>query len=155
MVKLHLSKWNLSGWYVASTTFIWTHVAALVFYVLGGILNTGSQPVTLNQVKSGGEVGDEIVGLVLFLVCFLMAPWYRYVQSGRNKKSYVFWTCVQGGFVLLFGWAILHKLTSGSSFYVVLTSGVSFLLWLVHTLMIPKHETDKRRISGLDLGRWN
>ena len=156
MTKVHHNEWDLRGWYVAQTTFVGTHVAALIFYVLGAIAGFEKLSIELNQPSSIGETSDQILGLFLFSVCFLLAPWRRWIHSGRHKKSYVLWTCIEGGFALLFGAAIVHRLTSGSSVDAVLMSGVSFFLWLAHTIMIPNHEKDRRRTSGLEyLKRWN
>ncbi|MDJ0957691.1 MAG: hypothetical protein QNI91_12565 [Arenicellales bacterium] len=156
MNRTHQNEWDLRGWYVAETTFVSTHVAALIFYVLGAVVSFQRLSVELNQPSGIGEASDQVMGLFLFSVCFLLAPWRRWVHSGRNKKSYVFWTCLEGGFTLLFGAAVAHQLTSGSSVDVVLLSGASFFLWLAHTVMIPKHEIYGRRTSNLEyLKRWN
>ena len=156
MNKVHHNEWNLRGWYVAQTTFISTHIAALIFYVLGATISFQRLSVELNQLSNIGETGDPIIGLLLFTLCFLLAPWQRWVHSGRNKKRYVFWTFLEGGFALLFGIAVLHKVISGSSVDAVLLSSVSFFIWLAHTIMIPRHETYRQRTSDLEyLRRWN
>ena len=156
MNKLHHNEWNLRGWYVAQTTFVSTHIAALIFYILGAITGFERLSLELKQPGGIGESGDQIMGLLLFSLCFLLAPWRRWTHSGRNKKGYVFWTFVEGSFALLFGTAILHKLVSGVSVDAVLLSGVSFFIWLAHTIMIPNHEIDRRRAPGLEyLKRWN
>ena len=155
MTKVHHNEWNLRGWYVAQTTFVSTHIAALIFYVLGAIVSFQRVSVELNQ-PSIGETSDQVMGLFLFTLCFLLAPWRRWAHSGRNRNSYIFWTFVEGTFAILFGTAILHKLISGSSVGAVLLSGVSFFIWLAHTIMIPRHEMYKRRTSDLGyLKRWN
>ena len=156
MNTTHNNGWDLRGWYVTETTFVGTHVAALIFYALGAIVSSQMLPAELNQPSSIGETSDQVMGLFLFSVCFLLAPWRRWVHSGRHKKSYVLWTCVEGGFTLLFGAAVVHQLFSGTSVDVVLLSGVSFFLWFAHTVMIPKHEIYRRRTSDLEyLKRWN
>ena len=156
MSKAYQHDWDLRGWYVAETTFVGTHVAALIFYVLGAIAGVESLSIELDQLSGIGEPSDQIMGLFLFSICFLLAPWRRWVHSGRHPKRYIFWTCVEGGFALLFGAAIVHKLTYGSSIEAVFMSGVSLLLWLAHTTMIPRREIDRRRTPGLEyLKRWN
>ena len=155
MSKVHHNAWDIRGWYVAQTTFVGVHIAALVFYVLGAIAGVDKLSAEMIQPSSIGKTSDQVLGLFLFSICFLLAPWRRWVHSGRQKKSYVLWTCIEGGFALLFGAAIVHKLTSGTSIDAVLLSGLSFFLWLVHTIMIPNREIDRHRTDLEYLKRWN
>ena len=58
MNKVHHTEWNIRGWYVAQTTFIGIHVAALVFYVFGAIAGFDELSVELSQP---GSIGDTSV----------------------------------------------------------------------------------------------
>ena len=92
MSKLHDNDWNLRGWYVAPTTFISIHAAALTFYVLGAIVNFQTQDMTATQMDKAAGSTKEVIGLILFSVCFLLAPWRRWVCSGKHKMNYIVWT---------------------------------------------------------------